>query len=129
MQPRRNPAAGTPELDAMFGVAPASLEPSRLAQHSGGASDLKARLRSAFSQDAPLRLTDLERALARRERDVVSRLLHGLKGSAGYLEEQELQALCGELELAADHGQWPQVDAAMPQLRRLLEQVCATSTL
>jgi HPt (histidine-containing phosphotransfer) domain-containing protein len=58
-----------------------------------------------------------------------SRLLHGLKGSAGYLEEQELQALCGELEMAADHGNWPQVDAAMPQLRRLLEQVSATSTL
>nr|WP_229262268.1 two-component regulator propeller domain-containing protein [Duganella guangzhouensis] len=129
MQPRRNPALGTPELDSMFGVAPAALETSRLAQHSGGSSDLKARLRSAFSQDAPARLADLERALAARDRDDASRLLHGMKGSAGYLEEQELQALCGELEIEADHGNWAEVEAAMPQLRRLLAQARATSTL
>ncbi|SDH35180.1 MULTISPECIES: two-component regulator propeller domain-containing protein [unclassified Duganella] len=119
MQPRRNPASGTPELDSMFGVAPAALETSRLAQHSG-ASDLKARLRSAFNQDAPLRLLELEQALATRDREAASRLLHGMKGSAGYLEEQELQALCGDLELEADHGNWTQVETAMAQLRRLL---------
>ncbi|MYM32559.1 response regulator [Duganella sp. CY15W] len=129
MQPRRNPAIGTPELDSMFGVAPAALETSRLAQHSGGPSDLKARLRQAFNQDAPLRLADLEHALAQRDREAAGRLLHGLKGSAGYLEEQELQALCGDLEMEADHGNWPQVESAMPHLRRLLEQAQATSTL
>jgi signal transduction histidine kinase/ligand-binding sensor domain-containing protein/CheY-like chemotaxis protein len=129
MQPRRNPAAGTPELDSMFGVAPAALETSRLTQHSGGASDLKARLRSAFHQDAPLRLADLEQALVERDSETASRLLHGMKGSAGYLEEQELQALCGDLELEADHGNWAQVESAMPLLRRLLERARATSTL
>ena len=122
MEPRRNPALGTPELDALFGVAPASLEPARVAQHSG-TSDLKARLRAAFNQDAPLRLADLELALAQRDGDAASRLLHGMKGSAGYLEEQELQALCGELELAADHGDWARLTTALPQLRRLLGQV------
>jgi CheY-like chemotaxis protein len=131
MQPRRplHPAAGTPELDAMFGVAPASLETSRVAQHSGGASDLKARLRSVFNQDAPLRLADLEQALTQRDSETASRLLHGMKGSAGYLEEQELQALCGDLELEADHGNWEQVESAMPHLRRLLEQARAAGTL
>jgi signal transduction histidine kinase/ligand-binding sensor domain-containing protein/CheY-like chemotaxis protein/HPt (histidine-containing phosphotransfer) domain-containing protein len=122
MEPRRNPALGTPELDALFGVAPAALEPARLAQHSGG-GDLKSRLRAAFNQDAPLRLADLEHALAQRDGEAASRLLHGMKGSAGYLEEQELQALCGELELEADHGHWERVTGAMAQLRRLLEQV------
>jgi signal transduction histidine kinase/ligand-binding sensor domain-containing protein/CheY-like chemotaxis protein len=123
MEPRRDPALGTPELDALFGVAPAGLEPARLAQHSGGASDLKARMRTAFNQDAPLRLADLERALAQRDGETASRLLHGMKGSAGYLEQQELQALCGELELEADHGRWEQLADAMPQLRRLLAQL------
>ena len=52
-----------------------------------------------------------------------------MKGSAGYLEEQELQALCGELELCADHGDWPRIVEAMPKLRGLLEQAGATSTL
>jgi signal transduction histidine kinase/ligand-binding sensor domain-containing protein/CheY-like chemotaxis protein len=127
MQPRRNPALGTPELDSMFGVAPVSLETSRLAQHSGGSSDLKTRLRSAFNQDAPLRLAELEQALAARDRDTASRLLHGMKGSAGYLQEQELQALCGDLELEADHGNWAQVESATPHLRRLLEQARISS--
>jgi signal transduction histidine kinase/ligand-binding sensor domain-containing protein/CheY-like chemotaxis protein len=127
MEPRHNPAAGTPELDALFGVAPAALEPARLAQHSGG-SDLKGRLRSAFNQDAPLRLADLELALERGDGEVASRLLHGMKGSAGYLEEQELQALCGELELEADHGNWQRIAEAMPQLRQLLLRAAATST-
>nr|WP_315252907.1 two-component regulator propeller domain-containing protein [uncultured Duganella sp.] len=119
MQPRPDPGQGSAELDAMFGVAPAVLETSRLAQHSGG-SDLKARLRSVFSQDAPLRLMELEDALAVRDGEAAGRLLHGLKGSAGYLEEQELQALCGDLELEADQGNWTQVESAMAQLRRLL---------
>ncbi len=126
MAPRRSPAAGTPELDAMFGVVPAptpglELEPARLAQHSGGA-DLSQRLRSAFNQDVPLRLAELEQAIAAGATDVAGRLLHGMKGSAGYLQEQELQALCGELEQAADQGNWKQVMAAMPLLRELLQK-------
>ena len=130
MAPRRDAAIGTPELDAMFGVEPAASEPaSRLAQHSGAGGDLTSRLRSAFNQDAPLRLAELEQALASRDRDRASRLLHGMKGSAGYLEEQELQALCGELELHADHDDWRRVVAAMPRLRALLKQAGVASTL
>jgi len=109
-----------PDLDAMFGVEPATPDGARLAQHSGG-GDLKARLRSAFRQDVPLRLADLDDALARGDADAAGRLLHGMKGSAGYLEEQELQALCGELESCADRGQWQQIRAALPRLRVLLE--------
>ncbi|HWW72101.1 MAG TPA: Hpt domain-containing protein, partial [Duganella sp.] len=87
------------------------------------------RLRSAFNQDAPLRLADLEQALAHGDGETASRLLHGMKGSAGYLEEQELQALCGDLELCADHGDWVLIVEAMPKLRALLEQAGAASAL
>ncbi|MET0265640.1 MAG: ATP-binding protein, partial [Duganella sp.] len=132
------PAVGTAALDAMFGVAaaavavdipagagaPAPSDVARLAQHSGS-GDLKARLRSAFRQDAPLRLADLEQALAEGDRDTAGRLLHGMKGSAGYLGEQELQALCGELEPYADQGAWQQIEPAMPRLRTLLAAIVA----
>ncbi len=130
MEPRRGVAAlSTSDLDVMFGVAPAALEPARLAQHSGsGNGDLKSRLRSAFRQDVPGRLAELERALAEHDCDTAGRLLHGMKGSAGYLEEQELQALCGELEQEADRGHWQQIEAALPRLRTLLGQAGATST-
>ena len=126
MQARRHPPPAASELDAMFGVAPAAPEPFRAAQ-PGGARDLKARLRAAFNQDAPLRLAELEHALEQQDREAAGRLLHGLKGSAGYLEEQELHILCGDLEMEADHGNWQQVRAAMPQLRRLLLQLSDTS--
>jgi CheY-like chemotaxis protein len=129
MAPRHaQPASGTGDLDAMFGVAPAAQEPARLAQHSGAGGDLKTRLRGAFNLDAPLRLAQLETALAQRDSEAAGRLLHGLKGSAGYLEEQELQALCGELEHEADQGRWPQLENRLPQLRRLLELAGATIT-
>ena len=128
MEPRRDPALGTPELDDLFGVAPAAQEPARLTQHSGGASDLKSRMRAAFNQDAPQRLEELEGALARRDGDTASRLLHGMKGSAGYLEQQELQALCGELELEADHGRWAELADALPRLRRLLAQLATADS-
>jgi HPt (histidine-containing phosphotransfer) domain-containing protein len=128
MEPRRGAAAlSTSDLDAMFGIAPAVLEPARLAQHSGS-GDLKARLRHAFRQDVPGRMAELELALAARDCDSAGRLLHGMKGSAGYLEEQELQAVCGELEQDADRGNWQQIEAALPRLRALLEQAGATST-
>jgi HPt (histidine-containing phosphotransfer) domain-containing protein len=88
---------------------------------------LRARLRGAFLADVPGRLAELERALASRDSEAAGRLLHGIKGSAGYLQEQELQALCGELELAADHGHWPQVEQGLPRLRQLLEQTVAAA--
>jgi len=128
MEPRRAAAAmSTADLDVMFGVTPAALEPARIAQHSGNA-DLKVRLRTAFRQDVPGRLAELERALAERDGDTAGRLLHGIKGSAGYLEEQELQALCGELEQDADCGRFQPIHDALPRLRALLEQAGATST-
>lgn len=122
MAQRSVAAASTADLDAMFGVAPApapGLEPARLAQHSGG-TDLKQRLRAAFNQDVPIRLAELEQAIMDEAADVAGRLLHGMKGSAGYLEEQELQALCGDLELAADHADWVRLREALPLLREVL---------
>ncbi|WP_082491196.1 two-component regulator propeller domain-containing protein [Duganella sp. Leaf126] len=123
-RPGERPHAAVPDLDAMFGVAPAApavSDMARLARHSGVA-DLSARLRSAFRQDVPLRLAELDAAIAAGDADTAGRLLHGMKGSAGYLEEQALQALCGELETCADRGQWQQLSAALPRLRALLAQ-------
>ncbi|MET3132150.1 signal transduction histidine kinase/ligand-binding sensor domain-containing protein/CheY-like chemotaxis protein [Oxalobacteraceae bacterium GrIS 1.11] len=105
-------APGSPscaELDAMFGVA---------AEHSP--VDLRRRLRDAFAGDVVGRLKQLDAAMAARDRDVAGRLLHGLKGSAAYLDEMELHLLCGDLEQVADQGRWPTLQAALPRLRELL---------
>jgi CheY-like chemotaxis protein len=98
------------ELDRMFGVAPSQ---------QSAMGDLKQRIRVAFAADAGPRLGELERAVALRDGETAAVLLHGLKGSAAYLEEDELQRLCAQLELAADLANWPALEAALPRLRRL----------
>ncbi|MES2757535.1 MAG: two-component regulator propeller domain-containing protein [Pseudomonadota bacterium] len=116
-------APGSAELDAMFGVltGPTPLAVA-VSQNAGRrTTELKARMRAAFCGDLPGRRADLESAIARADRDVAGRLLHGIKGSAAYLDATELHLLCGELEVAADQGEWPLIGAALPRLRRLFD--------
>ncbi len=113
--------ASTIELDAMFGVLTEPVAPPPGAGPAIKRSvDLKARMRAAFAGDVPGRLAELERAIADGDHDTAGRLLHGIKGSAAYLDEGELHALCTELELAADQRQWEVLRAAMPRLLTLL---------
>jgi signal transduction histidine kinase/ligand-binding sensor domain-containing protein/CheY-like chemotaxis protein/HPt (histidine-containing phosphotransfer) domain-containing protein len=118
---------GLAALDAMFGVAAALPETAAPAPAPAPAgqrpNQLRTRIRAAFAADVPGRLAELDAALARHDSDTAGRLLHGLKGSAAYLEEPELQQLCGELERDADSGHWPPVLAALPRLRQLLMSV------
>jgi CheY-like chemotaxis protein len=116
-------APATAELDAMFGVltgpTPLAVAVSRNAGRRN--SDLKARVRTAFAGDLPGRRGELEQAIAGEDHDAAARLLHGIKGSAAYLDATELHLLCGELEVAADQRQWGVIGAALPRLRRLLD--------
>jgi signal transduction histidine kinase/ligand-binding sensor domain-containing protein/CheY-like chemotaxis protein/HPt (histidine-containing phosphotransfer) domain-containing protein len=125
------PAPGTPstaDLDAMFGVfsGPAPATP---AGHTAGqkddrrAGDLKGRLRSAFVADLPRRRAELDAALADGDGEAAGRLLHGMRGSAGYLGDSALYGLCGELEAEADRGNLDAVRAALPRLLRLLDGI------
>ena len=113
VQPRPG-AIGLADLDAMFGVAGAPA--------AGGARsvELKARMLAAFAADLPARRAELAAAIAARDHDGAARVLHGLKGSAAYLEAHALQQLAGELEVAADQQRWQQVEAAMDALAVLL---------
>ena len=49
--------------------------------------------------------------------DAAGRVLHGLRGSAAYLEEAPLEALCAELEKAADLGQRERLLAGVLRLQ------------
>jgi len=129
MQPARVRAPSTVELDAMFGVftgpTPLAVAAAQNAERRGG--ELKTRMRAAFANDVPSRRADLEAAFAARDREGAGRLLHGIKGSAAYLEATELHALCSELEAAADQGQWALVADGMPRLLQLLDEFTAAA--
>jgi HPt (histidine-containing phosphotransfer) domain-containing protein len=77
-------------------------------------------MRNAFSADLPRRRAELDAALASGDTEAVGRLLHGLRGSAGYLGESGLQVLCGALEQDADAGRLDAVRDGLPQLLTLL---------
>jgi signal transduction histidine kinase/ligand-binding sensor domain-containing protein/DNA-binding NarL/FixJ family response regulator/HPt (histidine-containing phosphotransfer) domain-containing protein len=140
--PRPAPAAPTTaDLDAMFGVntgpgpasqpatatAAAAAQQGNTAPASGmapkygrRAGDLQGKMRAAFAADLPRRRSELDAALEAGDAEACGRLLHGMRGSAGYLGEAELHQLCTELEREADGGHLDQVRARLPKLLGLL---------
>ncbi|MES2320976.1 MAG: two-component regulator propeller domain-containing protein [Pseudomonadota bacterium] len=122
-------APSTSELDAMFGVFTGPTPMSVAAAHNAERrqSDLKTRMRAAFANDLPSRRADLELAVASLDHEVAARLLHGIKGSAAYLDATELHELCGELEIAADQQRWPDIVVSLPRLRDLLGEFTASA--
>ena len=115
-------APSTADLDAMFGVAtgPAAALPDAAGAAVRRAGLLQARMRSAFVADLPQRRAELDTALATGDCDTAGRVLHGLRGSAAYLGETGLHALCGELEQEADAGRLDAVRRRLPQLLAML---------
>ena len=122
--PRAAPR-GQAELDALFGLAPAAGALPPPAQ-GGRGGELQRRIRTAFVADLEGRLQELDAAMAARDGEGAGRLLHGLKGSAAYLDETELHMLCTEMEEAADAGLWPQVALRLPRLHALLSKIAAS---
>ena len=120
-------ALATAALDAMFEVASAPPAPTAVqaAQAARLPAELAARLRTAFSADLPRRRAELDAALAQDDFDTVGRVLHGLRGSASHLEEAALEALCAELEAAADAGEGAALRAGLPHLYLLLDAFSA----
>ncbi|MEG1329244.1 MAG: ATP-binding protein, partial [Janthinobacterium sp.] len=88
----RGVARGQAELDALFGIAPAL--PVAAPAPSLRSGELQRRIRVAFVADLEGRLRELDTALAAQDGDNAGRLLHGLKGSAAYLDETQLHMLC-----------------------------------
>ncbi len=120
MRGRAEQSPSVAQLDAMFGVC--GEPPVETASAQSGQA-LKLRLRDAFIADLPQRLREMDQALGAADADAAGRLFHGMKGSAAYLEEAELEALCGELEKAADRAMWQAIRDKLPRLRVLLEHV------
>jgi HPt (histidine-containing phosphotransfer) domain-containing protein len=123
----------TADLDAMFGVNTGPAPVSQPTQQTntapaGGlapkygrrAGDLQGKMRAAFAADLPRRRSELDAALEAGDGEACGRLLHGMRGSAGYLGEAELHQLCAELEREADGGRLDQVRARLPKLLGLL---------
>jgi signal transduction histidine kinase/streptogramin lyase/DNA-binding NarL/FixJ family response regulator len=119
-QPDRVPS--TAELDAMFGVVTGPAPPAGpVPAHGDLDGELARRLRAAFAADLPRRRAELVAALADADHEALGMLVHGLRGSAGYLGEAGLHQLCAQLEQAAGRRDWETLAAALPRLDTLLD--------
>jgi CheY-like chemotaxis protein len=126
LPPRPAARPSVAELDAMFGIDSGAPPPGLPAGSPGdAAAALRLRLRDAFVADLPGKLDELDAALAAADADAAGRLFHGLKGSAAYLQEMQLHALCAELERAADRALWPAIRLKLPRLHAMLERMLA----
>ncbi|TQK10510.1 two-component regulator propeller domain-containing protein [Herbaspirillum sp. SJZ107] len=121
------PVPSTADLDAMFGVFTGALPEAPAPAPAPAPTGLHERMRSAFTADLPRRRAELQAALGAGDLDAAGRLLHGMRGSAGYLGEDGLHALCGELEREADGGRLHSVRRRLPQLLALLARFEAST--
>jgi CheY-like chemotaxis protein len=120
LPPMGAPKPTTAELDAMFGVDSGDTAPAAPPAPEDKAAALQARMHAAFAADLPRRRAELRAALESGDLDTCARVLHGLRGSAAYLGDAGLAALCAALEAAADQGLRAELEAAMPGLDALL---------
>ena len=111
----------------MFGVFTGALPEAPAPAPAPAPTGLQERMRSAFTADLPRRRAELQAALDADDLDGAGRLLHGMRGSAGYLGEDGLYTLCGELEREADAGRLDSVRRRLPQLLALLARFEAST--
>jgi len=141
-------------LDAQFEVAPAAarvsaqlISAAQLAAGSSSAASQAAageadgvihiqplagmsashmqRITQAFLEEAPRRLQAASEALAAGNAAMAAAAIHALKGSASYLSDSQLHALCHLMEESAIGGDLPATRVHLPAAAAALEQACA----
>ncbi|WP_338846549.1 PAS domain S-box protein [Massilia sp. W12] len=112
LSPAPPPQLEIADLDALFEIDTSAISADsgdNIAAPAVPAADgfspaARMRMRQAFLQDGPRQLQQMEQALQAQDWPQLALHAHSLKGSAGYFGAHALQAICKELEAAADAG-------------------------
>jgi|GEM_PF-5189177 len=103
------------ELDNLFSIpepsTPKAAPVVEAKAPQNEAALLSAKLRTAFVESLPDRMKEITRAMMDEDTQELGRLFHGIKGSAGYLNDDILVTLSGELEAWADENNMAKVRA------------------
>ncbi len=116
--------ASQTELDNLFGmVSQANTEeleiPTALANDPAKES-LAEKLRTAFVESLPARIEEIYIYMKEQNCHELGRIFHGIKGSAGYLKDQVLEDLAGELEEFADNHNMSELELRLSKFMELL---------
>ncbi|MFT7373172.1 MAG: signal transduction histidine kinase/CheY-like chemotaxis protein [Oleiphilaceae bacterium] len=111
--------ASARELDDLFSIPEASKSEVATAVEATSplneAKLLSAKLRTAFVESLPDRMKEITRAMIDEDTQELGRLFHGIKGSAGYLSDEGLVKLSGQLEEWADDDDMAKVRTAFTE--------------
>lgn len=114
-------------LDALFNIQPSASSAINVASIPAQPTtkpSLSERLRSAYYEDLPKRLQELQQALDSKNLPQLAHLFHGIKGSAGFLEPGgQLYLLAAALEQAADEGDWTRIVQERQRILRLMQHI------
>tara|TARA_R110001592_G_scaffold175466_5_gene414734 strand:+ start:57836 stop:60088 length:2253 start_codon:yes stop_codon:yes gene_type:complete len=106
--------ASLSELDNLFGVPsePTIDKTKQLEEESNSDPKevLSVKLRTAFVESLPERIEEIYIYMKDKNCHELGRVFHGIKGSAGYLKDEQLEALAGELEVFADANDMPAIE-------------------
>ena len=96
---------------------------ARLSERLG--ADLVTELVEAFLDETPLRLAELEQAVAAHQVERAERLAHNLKSNAATLGLRTLSAAAGALEEEVGRAAWEGAEAALSRMGTVLPQALA----
>jgi CheY-like chemotaxis protein/HPt (histidine-containing phosphotransfer) domain-containing protein len=115
-------------------VTPPPPTPSALAQRAAALSgpaarELRERMLSAFSEDAPSRLQEIERAMQEGDWRMAAILTHGIKGSMAYIwPDSPAYHLASRLEELADQQQDSHFRADFESLKKEMTVLLGSPT-
>ncbi len=119
--------ASTNELDRLFAIPSDENNPEEKPsseQHDTTEEDnsLTEKLRAAFIDSLPKRILEINTAFAKDDVETLGLLFHGIRGSAAYLEDDNLIELAARLEKLADSNN---MEKAEDMYASLLEKLIA----
>ena len=100
--------ASLSELDNLFGMSDDLVEPvisSEGLENRSKVNPKKAlsiKLRETFVEFLPERIEEIDLYMKSQNCHELGRIFHGIKGSAGYLNDHDLESFAGKLEILAD---------------------------
>ncbi|MGE4503744.1 MAG: Hpt domain-containing protein [Desulfovibrionaceae bacterium] len=100
-------------------------QPDVLLEKVGGDLELTVELLEAYSEDAPLRLQALARAVEAEDMEEAARAAHSLKGMSGVIRAERLAELALGMEVAGRKGDPGSVRRTLEIFVPLFDQVLA----
>jgi signal transduction histidine kinase/CheY-like chemotaxis protein/HPt (histidine-containing phosphotransfer) domain-containing protein len=119
--------ASLSELDSLFGLSEEPVE--NMSIHSENIEkqtqlnpkeSLSKKLRAAFIDSLPDRIEEINVYMESKNCYELGRLFHGIKGSAGYLNDHDLESFAGKLEVFADRDDMQAIEINLSEFMTLL---------